>query len=109
MGKYKIVGHEYLFDFGENAKYQLKFKSETELEVKVVADSYFKSGIVNHFTIEMTEVRDDLYLLTWTEPDSGNTVSHVDDFTAKVAYTNITNVPDNQFWRLKGTIKQLKD
>jgi hypothetical protein len=52
----------------------------------------------------MTEVRDDLYLLTWTEPDSGNTVSHVDDFTAKVAYTNITNVPDNQFWRLKGTI-----
>lgn len=104
MAQFPIIGHKFLFNFGENAKYQLNFIDEKSLEVKVVADSYFKSGTINHFQIEITELRDNLYLITWTEADSGNTVTHVDDFINQVAYTNITNIPSRQFWRLKGSI-----
>jgi hypothetical protein len=34
MGKYKIVGHEYLFDFGENAKH-LSLKVKLSLKLKL--------------------------------------------------------------------------
>ena len=44
MANYPIIGKQYLFDFGKEAKYQLAFKSERKLEVTVVADSYFKPG-----------------------------------------------------------------
>jgi hypothetical protein len=33
MGKYKFVGHEYLFDFEENAKLSLKVKLSLKLKL----------------------------------------------------------------------------
>ena len=40
-------------------------------------------------------------------PFSGNTVTHVEDFENRVAYTNITDLASKQFWRLKGTVEPL--
>ena len=106
MANYPIIGKQYLFDFGKEAKYQLAFKSERELEVTVVADRYFKPGTLNHFEIQISEIRPLVYMITWEEPESGNTVTHVDDFENHVAYTNITNMPAKAFWHLKGTITE---
>lgn len=107
MAELKIINHEYLFDFGENAQYKLKFTSTTSVEVTVVADSYFKAGTINHFEIEITNLQDNFYMITWTEPESSNTVTHVDNFANGISYTNITNIDSKQFWRLKGTIKKI--
>lgn len=46
-------------------------------------------------------------MITWTEPESSNTVTHVDNFANGISYTNITNIDSKQFWRLKGTIKKI--
>jgi hypothetical protein len=44
---------------------------------------------------------------TWIEPDTGNTVTHVDDFENLIAHTNITDLASKGFWRLSGQIKPL--
>jgi hypothetical protein len=46
-------------------------------------------------------------MITWTEPDTKNTVTHVYDFEKKVAYTNITDIKSKVFYNLKGTIQAL--
>ena len=53
----------------------------------------------------MTEVTPDVYTVTWIEPATGNTVTHVEDFADNIAYTNITDLASRSFWRLKGTIR----
>ena len=65
------------------------------------------AGTLNHFEIEIREVRPDVYVVMWIEPASGNTVTHVDDFANSVAYTNITDLASKGFWRLKGTISAM--
>lgn len=102
-----MIGHTYLFNFGDQAQYKLHFVSEHALEVTVVADTYFKPGTVNHFEPDITALGHNLYMITWTESDSHNTVTHVDNFADHLAYTNITALSTGDFWRLKGSISLL--
>ena len=105
--KIEVVGRTFNFRFGENAIYQLHFVDERHLDVVVVADASYPKGTLNHFEIAMTEVRPNVYMVTWVEPATGNTVTHLEDFESRVAYTNITDIASKQFWRLKGTIEPL--
>lgn len=98
------VGHEYDFEFGADARYRLLFVDDTSLQVTVLADAGYPAGTINHFDIEMTSVAPGIYMITWIEPATGNTVTHVDDFGAGVAYTNITDLASAGFWRVRGTI-----
>jgi hypothetical protein len=102
-----VIGREFDFDFGDQAAYRLHFVDETHLDVTVIADASYPPGTVNHFEIEMTEIRPDVHMITWVEPQTGNTVTHVDDFANNIAYTNITDLASKGFWRLKGEIKPL--
>lgn len=104
MTAQNIIGKTYLYDFGEGSKYQLHFVDETHLEVTVVEDSFYAPGTINHFDIGITALTAGLSMITWTEEESKNTVTHVDDFNKLVSYTNITSIPNNEFWRLKGKI-----
>jgi len=103
----KIAGQKFNFNFGENAVYQLHFKDEKHLDVTVIKDFSYPAGTLNHFEIQMTEIRPDVYMITWIEPDTKNTVTHIDDFEKHIAYTNITDVGSKQFYNLKGTIEPL--
>jgi MoaF N-terminal domain len=99
-----LLGRKFLFDFGDNAKYELHFAAADALEVTVVADASYPTGTLNTFTIATTELRPDLYMVTWVEEDTGNTVTHVQDYENLVAYTNITDLASRGFWNLHGTI-----
>ena len=57
----------------------------------------------------MIEIRPDVYMVTWIEPATGNTVTHVEDFASNIAYTNITDLGTEGFWRLKGEIKLVNE
>jgi phenolic acid decarboxylase len=104
----QVIGREFDFDFGEQAVYRLHFIDETHLDVTVVADASYPAGTVNHFEIEMTKIRADVYMVTWIEPATGNTVTHVEDFANNIAYTNITDLATSSFWRLNGGIKPVR-
>lgn len=104
----EIIGHTFIFDFGPNAIYQLHFLDQEHLDVTVVADASYPKGTVNHFEISMTQLRPNLYMVTWVEPETSNSVTHVEDYERGMAFTNITDIASKQFWRLKGKIQPLK-
>lgn len=52
-----------------------------------MADASYPAGTLNHFEIAMTEIRPDVYIVTWIEPANGNTVTHVEDYANNIAYT----------------------
>ena len=103
----QVIGKAFDFVFADNAIYRLHFVDTNHLDVTVVADPGYAKGTLNHFEINMTEIRPDVYLITWIEPATGNTVTHVDDFARGVSFTNITDLASKGFWRLKGTIKSV--
>ena len=100
----QVIGREFNFDFGEQAVYRLHFIDDAHLDVTVVADPSYPAGTLNHFEIKITEIRPDVYMITWIEPATGNSVTHVDDFASNIAYSNITDLGSKGFWRLKGRI-----
>jgi len=102
-----IIGNHFIFNFGEQAIYQLFFVDNKHLVVTVVKDYNYPTGTLNHFEIQMVEIRQNVLMITWTEPDTKNTITHVDDFEKKVAYTNITDIKSKVFYNLKGTIEAL--
>jgi hypothetical protein len=104
-GKVQVIGRQFDFVFGDNAIYRLHFISAKQLDVTVVADPSYAKGTLNHFEIALTEIRPDVYIVTWVESATGNTVTHVEDYERGVAFTNITDLASKQFWRLKGTIR----
>lgn len=103
-----IIGNTYRFHFGESAVYELHFINAKHLDVTVVKDYNYPAGTLNHFEIEMTEIRPDVYMVTWTEPGTGNTVTHIEDYEKKIAYTNITDIGSKQFYNLKGSIEKME-
>jgi phenolic acid decarboxylase len=107
-GRTKVVGQKFNFNFGPNAIYELHFIDDKHLDVTVVEDVSYPKGTVNHFEIDMTEIRPDVYMVTWVESKTGNTVTHLEDYENGVAYTNITDMASRQFWRLKGTIQAVR-
>jgi phenolic acid decarboxylase len=104
-GNVEVIGHKFVFDFGSQASYELHFIDSRHLEVRVVADVSYPKNTLNRFDIEMTELGPDLYMVTWEEPQTGNTVTHVEDYAKGMAFANITDIASRQFWRLKGVIR----
>lgn len=70
----------------------------------VVEDANYAARTVNHFKPQITHLQDTLYLITWVEEDTGNTVTHIDAFVRGISYTNITDLASKSYWRLKGLI-----
>lgn len=103
------VGRQFDSDFGDEARYRLHFVDAEHLQVTVLADPGYPAGTVNDFDIALTPIRPGVFMITWIEPATGNTVTHVDDFASGVAYTNITDLASKGFWRLKGTITPVVD
>lgn len=103
----KITGQKFNFNFGENAVYQLYFIDENHLDVTVVKDINYPPGTLNHFEIQMTEIRPGLYMVNWTESDTKNTVTHIEDYEHNIAFTNITDIAAKKFYNLKGTIERV--
>lgn len=107
MERTPVVGRRFRFSFGAMATYDLHFVDEGHLDVTVVQDATYPAGTLNHFEITMVELGPNLYMVTWTEPATGNTVTHIEDYGSLTAYTNITDLASRQFWNLKGSIEAL--
>jgi len=100
-----VIGKKFTFSFGPDAIYQLHFLDNKHVDVTMVKDASYPTGTVNHFEIDMTEIRPNVYMVTWIESKTGNTVTHVEDYENNIAYTNITDMASRQFWNLKGEIQ----
>jgi hypothetical protein len=99
-----IIGNKFSVDFGM-AKAILNLESETSLTFTTIE----KNGKEVHETetvkTKMTELRPQLYMLTWKEKN-GNTITQIQDYDNGIIYSNWTS-PSGEFTHAKGTFKQI--
>ena len=100
-----IIGNKFEVDFGM-AKAVLHIKSETSLTFTIIESKDGKAGITETVTIEMTELRPQLFMVTWKEKN-GNTVTQVQDYEEGIIHSNWTS-PTGEFTHARGTLKPVK-
>jgi len=97
-----IAGHKFKFDFG-NFAFQIYFTSDTALTMALLKDE--NPGPEQSVAINKTEVRPNVYMVTWQEKN-GTTVTDVQDFEKGIVYANVTE-PGKQFEHWEGKITPL--
>jgi hypothetical protein len=98
-----IIGNSFLADFGM-AKAILHIESETALTFTIIEKDGQQVHEVETVKTEMTELRPQLYMLTWKEKN-GNTITQIQDYDNGIIYSNWTT-PSGEFIRSKGTLTQ---
>ncbi|NCD69669.1 MoaF-related domain-containing protein [Mucilaginibacter agri] len=99
-----IIGNKYLVTFGM-AKATLNFDSETSLTFNIIEKEGQKQNITETVAIKLTELRPQLYLVTWQE-ENGTTVTQVQDYENETVYSNWT-ASCGLFTNIKGTIQKV--
>ncbi len=99
QGTIPVVGQKFRFDFGKYA-FRLYFRSDSDLVITGLIDN--QEGNSQTVSTHMTEIRPDVYIVTWQEK-SGTTVTDVQDFARGIVYANITE-PGNHFEHWIGKI-----
>jgi hypothetical protein len=98
-----IIGNSFSVDFGM-AKAILNIESETSLTFTTVEKKGKEVHEIETVKTEMTELRPQLYMLTWKEKN-GNTITQIHDYDNGIIYSNWTS-PSGEFIHAKGTLKQ---
>jgi hypothetical protein len=99
----KIIGNSFFVDFGM-AKAILNIESETSLTFTTVEKNGKEVHEIETVKTDMTELRPQLYMLTWKEKN-GNTITQIQDYDNGIIYSNWTS-PSGEFTHSKGTLKQ---
>jgi hypothetical protein len=97
-----IIGNKFEVDFGM-AKAILYIGSETSLTFTITELKDGKADITETVTTEMTELRPQLFMVTWKEKN-GNTITQVQDYEKGIIYSNWTS-PAGEFTHAKGMLK----
>src|SRR5262245_36425623 len=101
--KFPAVGHRYLVDF-QAFRVELYFASETSLTYTGVRPDGTHGGSET-VQIQVEQVRDGLFLVTWQESDK-TTVVHLEDYKNNTITTHITG-SDLSFQIFHGTMTQI--
>ena len=101
--KFPGVGHRYIVDFVQ-FRVELNFTSETSMTYYNLDASGAHVG-QETVDIHVEPVRDDLFLVTWTEADR-TTVVHLEDYRLLRIVTNITD-PKDGLMRFEGTMSEI--
>jgi len=97
----KIIGNKFAVDFGM-AKAILHIQSETSLTFTTTEKNGKETNETETVQTKMTELRPQLYMLTWKEKN-GNTITQIQDHENGIIYANWTS-PGGEFTHAKGTI-----
>ncbi len=98
-----ITGNKFLADFGM-AKAILHIHTETSLTFTILERNGNEEDISEMVKTQMTELRPNLYMITWVEK-SGKTITQIHDYQNEIIYSNWT-LPGGEFINKKGTLKQ---
>lgn len=96
-----ISTHAYQVDFGM-AKASLRFQSDDRLTFTITEKEGKKADITETVIICKTEIRPQLFMVTWKEK-SGTTVMQIHDYENEVVYSNWPSTT-GEFTNLKGIL-----
>jgi len=95
----KIIGHRFKVDFGEYV-FQLDFHSDRSLTWTALSEDGSLADSTMTVEITRTEVRPDVWLVSWEEPPLDATVVHLQDFANREVWTHITMMGEKNFLRM---------
>ncbi|NEC24410.1 MULTISPECIES: hypothetical protein [Streptomyces] len=99
-----LVGKSYRFELGP-LKVNFTFDSPSQGSFVVEqGGGLAPDGHTETVELDLKEIREGLYLNSWTEA-SGATVTHVEDFANATVYSNVT--VDGTLYNFVGTIKEV--
>ncbi|PVD45798.1 hypothetical protein C5188_07680 [Serratia liquefaciens] len=87
--------------FGDFA-FKLDFTDDNTMTFTGVGAA--SQGVTDTVQYTAVEIRPKVYMVYWSEPKSGDNVTHVEDFQRGEVYTNIAS-KDGTFTHLKGQLK----
>ena len=99
-----IIGNKFLVEF-EMAKAVLHIESETSLTFTTTELNGNEVNTSETVEIKMTEIRPQLFLVTWKEA-SGKTITQVQDYEKETIYSNWT-LTDGEFINRKGALRKV--
>jgi predicted SnoaL-like aldol condensation-catalyzing enzyme len=101
-----MIGRTYRFDMGW-LKVRFTFRSSSQGSFVVEeGGGLTPNGHAETVALDLKEIRDDVYLNSWTEA-CGTTVSHVEDYANAKVYANLS--VDGTLYNFVGTITELAD
>jgi hypothetical protein len=95
------VGKIVQVTFGEFA-FTLDFTDDKTMTFTGIGAA--SQGVTDTVQYTAVEIRPRVYMVYWSEPKSGDNVTHVEDFERGEVYTNIAS-KDGTFTHLKGQLK----
>jgi hypothetical protein len=98
------VGQTWLADLGPNTPFghftvEITFETPRQLSFLVTGGKI--KGRAQTMDYTTAKLRDDLYLVRWTEPDSSDFVTHIEDYAEGVCLAS--SVVGGEFIQLVGT------
>ncbi|MBB4807174.1 putative NUDIX family NTP pyrophosphohydrolase [Chryseobacterium defluvii] len=82
---------------------EMLFETENKMSFTIIdGGGRIENGYTETVETKVTELRTNLFLITWKEV-SGTTISQIHDFENKLVYTNIT-MTNGKFYQTTGTI-----
>ncbi|WP_043650997.1 MoaF-related domain-containing protein [Cellulosimicrobium cellulans] len=98
------VGQTWLADLGPDTPLghftvEITFETETRVSFHVTGGAI--KGRTETMDYTTTQVRDGLYVVRWTEPDSNDHVTHIEDYTNGACMAS--SVIGGEFVQLHGT------
>ncbi|KTE92412.1 hypothetical protein AT727_19700 [Desulfitobacterium hafniense] len=102
-----VIGHKFLAEYGMFTA-ELYFESETNLTFTILEfpNSPNSVGHIEKVEIVRTEIRPNVYMVTWQE-STRVTVTDIEDFENGIVYTNSTT-PEMQFILLQGKLTPME-
>jgi hypothetical protein len=99
----RLVGRTYLADLGQ-LRVRLTYDSATAMTFTVLTGAGLApDGHTETVEVAITDIRPDVYLVSWRE-DSGATVVHVEDVANATLHSTVTI--DTRLYRLTGTFTE---
>ncbi|MGO4744904.1 MoaF-related domain-containing protein [Serratia quinivorans] len=95
------VGKVVQVTFGDFA-FKLDFIDDKTMTFIGIGEA--SQGVTDTVQYTAVEIRSGVYMVYWSEPKSGDNVTHVEDFQRGEVYTNIAG-KDGTFTHLKGQLK----
>ncbi len=97
-----IIGNKFAVDF-PMAKSIFDIHSETSLSFNIIEKDGNKTDIKETVETKMTEIRAQLFMVTWKEAN-GNTITQIHDYEKGIIYSNWTTLK-GEFINAEGTLK----
>jgi hypothetical protein len=103
------VGQTWLADLGPNTPlghFTVEITFDTPTSVTFFVTGGAIAGRTETMDYTTTKVRDGLYVVRWTEPDSGDHVTHIEDYTEGACMAS--SVIGGEFVQLSGTWSRVR-